>query len=585
MESHFRQLNERENIRASEFELLAATAFQIFNDEKVEVGVVEVGMGGRLDATNILNNQAVSVISKIAHDHQNFLGNTIEEITHHKAGILRPGVPYIVNPFNEPNVHDTIAKYAEEIGAGPSISVDTPQLRSHLYASVYWQKFAGPLEPFRRHNAILAYLAVVETMQTMGLFTSKLRQMLPGIKNKVFPGRFQMLTIHAVFGPHNKQILLDGAHNVDAAVALNHHVTRKLRFPQKKDLPVGGRVPLRVTWVIAMSDGKDASNFLNRLLHPGDSLITTTFTPVDGMPWVKPMNPNELLQIAKRACPGITGLAVPEDGIFRALCAAKYLTDHYAPIVVTGSLYLAGDLLRERAKWIEEGFSPERGKIDMEEQNRVNTFVSSRLEDLGRGADGHVQKMTALDPIERKALSLKQEIENLDWQLSRLEEEEKSLDGIGFPASREVERDLQALKDSTFQPASDSERPALREKFFADFEDIRKQLQKLPDTSRTTEHSALQPQDGPKDVEPRPEYAHDLTQKSPRFRIYRHLARDSQEGTTPIRRISRSPNLGSRPRKYPSHIRRVISQDQIEIKIEKVKAKAPYRILKHYSKP
>ncbi|KAF2793562.1 Mur ligase, partial [Melanomma pulvis-pyrius CBS 109.77] len=347
VEKHFLSLNQRENIGASEFEVLTATAFQLFNDEKVEVGVVEVGMGGRLDATNILNNQVVSVISKIAREHQNFLGNTLEEIAHHKAGILRPNVPYVVNPINEWNVHDVISQYAKEIGAGPLIHGDTEDLQRHLYASVYWHKFAGALEAFRRDNAVLAYLAVVEALKSMGQSTQKVREMLPGIRNKQFPGRFQSLTVDAVFGEHHRVILVDGAHNTDAALALKEHVGHNLRI-SNSNLEKQNRISRDrpVTWVVAMSDGKDALDYLSVLLEPGDNIVTTSFGPVDGMPWVKPMNSNDLLQVARKACPGITGLSIPVDGPFRALCAAKYLTDHDNPIVVTGSLYLVGDLLR-----------------------------------------------------------------------------------------------------------------------------------------------------------------------------------------------------------------------------------------------
>jgi folylpolyglutamate synthase/dihydrofolate synthase len=101
VEDHYKRLNERNQINASEFELLTATAFTLFNENKVDVGIIEVGMGGKLDATNILNNQVVSVISKVARDHENFLGNTLEEIASHKAGILRPNVPFIVTRLSK----------------------------------------------------------------------------------------------------------------------------------------------------------------------------------------------------------------------------------------------------------------------------------------------------------------------------------------------------------------------------------------------------------------------------------------------------------------------------------------------------
>ena len=128
IEKHYIDLNIKKGIKASNFEILTATAFHIFNEEQVQVGVVEVGMGGKLDATNILNNQVISVISKIARDHESFLGSTLQEIAHHKAGILRPHVPYLINPKNEKNVVSVINEYADEIAAGPRLEYDPPHL-------------------------------------------------------------------------------------------------------------------------------------------------------------------------------------------------------------------------------------------------------------------------------------------------------------------------------------------------------------------------------------------------------------------------------------------------------------------------
>ena len=385
METHFIQLNQKEEIKASEFEILTATAFELFNKNKVEVGVVEVGMGGKLDATNILNNQVISVISMIAREHQDFLGNTLEEIAHHKAGILRPNTPYIVNPMNERNVHDVIDRYAEEIGAGPRIFPDTAALRRDLFSSKDWQKFAAPLQPFQRDNAVLAYLAFLRVLEEGSESTRNSTSLLPHMQHKQIAGRLQSLQVPLVFGRHGtRHILVDGAHNENAAEALKTYVYHNLQVQSARGhKPPPG--PRPVTWVLAMSDGKDARKFLSRLLRPGDSVVTTTFGPVDGMPWVKPMDPRELLQIAMEAHENITGLHIPTPGTFRALCAAKYLasTD---PIVLTGSLYLVGDFMRERrASADDDTFDTKT--IDWEERNRVNTLLSWKFEEQDRSVE------------------------------------------------------------------------------------------------------------------------------------------------------------------------------------------------------
>jgi folylpolyglutamate synthase len=125
--------NATEDINASEFELLTATAFEIFTHEKVDIGVIEVGMGGRLDATNILgvpvdadhtSGESITralplatAIAKIGLDHQSFLGTTLQAIASEKAGILKPTVPLVYDSSNPPEVHDTFQELAAKVGA------------------------------------------------------------------------------------------------------------------------------------------------------------------------------------------------------------------------------------------------------------------------------------------------------------------------------------------------------------------------------------------------------------------------------------------------------------------------------------
>ena len=118
-EDKVEKYNKTQGIGASEFELLTATAFTLFSQEKVKIGVVEVGMGGTEDATNILQDPAVTVITKIGEDHQKFLGSTKQEITDHKAGILKPGVPCVVDSTNDQQVIARIQERASACCAGP----------------------------------------------------------------------------------------------------------------------------------------------------------------------------------------------------------------------------------------------------------------------------------------------------------------------------------------------------------------------------------------------------------------------------------------------------------------------------------
>ena len=110
--SHIAFINSRENIGASEFESLTATAFTAFAEEKVDVGIVECGMGGRLDATNVLVNPIVTVITRLGLDHQAFLGGTAEAIAREKAGIMRKDVPCVVDSTSEDAFVEEVVRQA-----------------------------------------------------------------------------------------------------------------------------------------------------------------------------------------------------------------------------------------------------------------------------------------------------------------------------------------------------------------------------------------------------------------------------------------------------------------------------------------
>ncbi|KAG9190652.1 dihydrofolate synthase [Alternaria panax] len=454
IEKHYIDLNIREGISASNFEILTATAFHIFNEEQVQIGVIEVGMGGKLDATNILNNQAISVISKIARDHESFLGSTLGEIAHHKAGILRPDVPYLVNPKNERNVKRVINDYAREISAGPDLEYDPPGFSKILFQNKDWL----PPQPVMQENMVMAAIAAQTAMKSLGreLRTWNMAHMLRNSK-AVNPGRLESVRVPPIFGGRDtmssrtlkgEYILVDGAHNPDAARLLGEHVQNIVR---RKKIPDEGRAPYNgwpVTWVLAMTEGKDAHEYLEKILRPGDNVVATTFGPVDGMPWVKPMDPNQLLDMARSVKPAITGLVTSEDGPLRALCTANYLRDPKRPIVLTGSLYLVADLHRElrlrpnKVYWDDPKSQDDRNKIAAmleEEKHRVNrllsgTGISDRTIDRLDGMDEKRDVWKKQQAEQEKRRAIQEEIAALNREMESLTEEEKFLAPEQSPA-------------------------------------------------------------------------------------------------------------------------------------------------------
>ncbi|KAF3040799.1 folylpolyglutamate synthase [Didymella keratinophila] len=457
VERHYNRLNEKLQIGASPFEILTAVAFTCFHDAKVKVGVVEVGMGGKLDSTNVLNNQAISVISKIARDHEGFLGNTLSEIAGHKAGILRPSVPYIINSTNEANVQSIIEDYAMSIGAGPRLSTTSWELQQRLYDSSKWNRATNKLLPFQQENLKLAVIAVMETLESMDKSTNpkELAKTLLVNASHRNPGRQELLAAIPVFreaSHRENQILVDGAHNPDAARTLDEFVHNNMRLGQspRAERPGSG---WPVTWVLAMTEGKDAREYLATILKPGDKVVTTTFGPVDGMPWVKPMDPQKLLETARSVEPSITGVHVPIIGALRALCTAKYISDRtarWAPIALTGSLYLVGDLHRElrirraRTWWTDPATHADREaflKIHAEERERVSAILGVKI-----GGASLPSVQTDSDAEEQR--KLQEELDALTREAQELEIEEERLvkDQSTISGSADDEQALSAVE-------------------------------------------------------------------------------------------------------------------------------------------
>ncbi|KFY69951.1 hypothetical protein V499_09603 [Pseudogymnoascus sp. VKM F-103] len=314
--------NKDEGIGASEFELLTATAFEIFAREKIEMGVIEVGLGGRLDATNILENKAVTVISKMGLDHQSFLGNTLEEIALQKAGIMRPGVPCVLDSTNPPSVREVVEKHARDIGTKVALSAMGSEVAKEISEANF--------EPHQLDNLACAYNAF---QIATGNPNPPLDQILPAVRKLQWPGRLQQIGIGAITG-RQELTTLDGAHNAQSAAALGAFVDRKLRSKSS-----------RVTWVLAASAGKELDNILKPLVQPGDNVVTTEFGAVDGMPWVQPMSSKDILSSISSA--GVE-TSQQHDAGSDVSGALRWAADTAAggPLVIAGSLYLVSDVLR-----------------------------------------------------------------------------------------------------------------------------------------------------------------------------------------------------------------------------------------------
>ncbi|PGH16414.1 hypothetical protein AJ79_01745 [Helicocarpus griseus UAMH5409] len=335
-ESVFRRIEDEVKLRnktlgidATEFELLTATAFEIFSHEKVEIGIVEVGMGGRLDATNILSNVLVSIIAKIGYDHQAILGDTIEKIAREKAGIMKAGVPCVIDETNESRVREVLEAVAKDSQTPVNfIRPDTAKQALPDLAGVFQRLNA---EPHQQANISCAITALQKALPQIRPNLS-LTSLFQYISKTPRPGRLHELSLEPLI-PRKDPVLLDGAHNAQSAGVLCSYVDRNLRKPGES-----------VTWVVSASQGKDLPELFGCMIKPGDNVAVVEFGEVAGMPWVRSVETTNILSVV-RAMPNFSRC----EGFGRDIISGlKWANEISAggPLVIAGSLYLVSDILR-----------------------------------------------------------------------------------------------------------------------------------------------------------------------------------------------------------------------------------------------
>lgn len=332
--------NQQHKLGCTEFELLTVTAFKIFELENVDVAVIEVGLGGRLDATNVLepfrNGGGVLAtgITKIGMDHESLLGNTLGEIAFEKAGIMKAGIPCVVDRSNDKEVLDVIKAKSEEMEAplwfADGLDSSTPPLVDmEEFNDIY--KLSPLHGDYQKQNLSIALtiLRILNRKHFGDKLTTQI--MSEGIKQTKWHGRLQHLDIPN----YNLSILLDGAHNESAAIELDKYLTQTYRDDTKG-----------IIFIIALTKGKSALNLLKHITRKSDTIIFTTFTQPDKMPWISSTDPKELQEVGKEYVNDIHCMENADISETLNYVGLLRLKGDSRPIVACGSLYLCSDILR-----------------------------------------------------------------------------------------------------------------------------------------------------------------------------------------------------------------------------------------------
>jgi dihydrofolate synthase/folylpolyglutamate synthase len=311
------------DIDATVFERTTAAGFLLMAEEPADIALIEVGMGGRLDATNVIDRPLLSVITPVDVDHAEFLGSTISAIAAEKAGILKPGVRAVIGRQSE-EAELAIAGRAQAIGAPLSvmgIDFDAWRERDGMVLQTTDQLLDLPapalLGPHQIDNAGLAAAVAVE-------LDLPDRAISEGLRRAVWPARMQRLTQ----GPHGRaataagaELWLDGGHNPHAARALAELLQERQRI-----------APRPLALIVGMMEKKDHGGFFEALKDAGPHVLTVTF---EG----KAADPEALAAVARGHGLGAQSAPSVAEALDRALRLGA------GRIVICGSLYLAGEVL------------------------------------------------------------------------------------------------------------------------------------------------------------------------------------------------------------------------------------------------
>jgi dihydrofolate synthase/folylpolyglutamate synthase len=304
------------------FEITTAIGFQYFAEQKVDIAIVEVGLGGRLDATNVVT-PIISVITSLSYDHMNILGDTIVKIAIEKAGIIKKNIPVVIAPQGFPEVNEILAEIAEKNHSKVTF-VNEEYVYSSKSHSLEGQLFSltkinfDELKPAEYTISLLGYhqvenavtaRAVIDVIRTKEFQISD-DDVVAGFRSASWPCRFEIII-------RKPLIIVDSAHNVDSAMKLQATIKDYLKNEN-------------VTLIFGASEDKDIRGMFEVLFPVVDDIIVTkSIHP-------RAFEPEDLAGIASQLQRGAKITSSIEEAL--ELIGGKSASD---VVLITGSIFVA----------------------------------------------------------------------------------------------------------------------------------------------------------------------------------------------------------------------------------------------------
>jgi dihydrofolate synthase/folylpolyglutamate synthase len=315
-------------------EMLTAVMFLLFTEQTADVAVVEVGLGGRLDSTNVIENPAACVIMPISLDHVAFLGDRVELIAAEKAGIMKKGRPVVIGYQSEDSARDVLVSTAERLGCPVSVFSQDYLAFEEMGRLIYQDEFGLadlPLPRLPGRHQFANAAAAIRTVKAAGFDLSD-ETIAKALVNVEWPGRLQRLTEGslAAKAPKHAEIWVDGGHNPGAGEVISEMMAD---LQEKEDRPL--------YLVSGMLNTKDATGYFRAFVGLASHVFTV---PIEGSD--AGVDPVALTDDVANA-----GLfATPMGSVAEALDEISELVkENGIPprILIGGSLYLVGNVLLE----------------------------------------------------------------------------------------------------------------------------------------------------------------------------------------------------------------------------------------------